>query len=122
MKEDVAADGAPARTTIVGRRRMRPSTNPRRVYSLIKISSTSFAMPYAPWGVAIVSGVITGGYSVVSTLEPVTRTREDGAHEGSAIDSQRRGEDELDEGAGLRACMAGSVQHRADRVDVHLVR
>ena len=61
MKAEVAAEGTPGRTTMVGNRIMRPSTNPRREYSFTMSSDESLPIPYAPSGVAIVSGVTTSG-------------------------------------------------------------
>jgi len=61
MKADVAAEGTPGRTTMVGRRMIRPSTKPRREYSLTSSSDESFPIPYAPSGVAMVDGVTVSG-------------------------------------------------------------
>ena len=61
MKADVAALGGPARTVTVGRRTIRPSTKPRREYSLTNSSEMSLPVPYAPSGVGIVSGWMTSG-------------------------------------------------------------
>lgn len=61
MKAEVAAEGTPGRTTIVGKRRIRPSMNCRRVYSLTRISAMSFPVPYEPSGVAMVVESTTWG-------------------------------------------------------------
>ena len=61
-KAEVALEGTPGRTMIVGSLRIRPSTKPRREYSLIRSSDINLPAPYAPSGVAIVSGVITSGW------------------------------------------------------------
>ena len=54
MNALVAALGSPGRTTMVGKRRMRPSTKPRREYSFTRSSEMSLPVPYAPSGVAMV--------------------------------------------------------------------
>ena len=60
-KAEVAAAGFPGRTTRVGNRNIRASTNPLREYSFTMTSDASFPAPYAPSGVAMVSGVSTLG-------------------------------------------------------------
>jgi hypothetical protein len=42
---EVAAEGTPGRTTIVGSRMIRPSMNPLRVNSFTRSSELSFAIP-----------------------------------------------------------------------------
>ena len=44
-KDDAAEFGRPGRTEIVGRRQMRPSTWPRREYSLTSSSPTALVAP-----------------------------------------------------------------------------
>jgi hypothetical protein len=61
-KADVAGEGRPGRTTIVGRRMIRPSTKPRREYSLTKSSAISLPQPYEPSGQVMVSGETSWGW------------------------------------------------------------
>ena len=63
-KAEVAFEGGPGRTTMVGRRRMRPSMNPRRVYSFMNSSEASLPNPYEPSGVAIVEALMISGYII----------------------------------------------------------
>lgn len=60
---------------MVGSRSIRPSTSPRLENSLMKSSDDNLASPYAPSGVAMVSGVMISGYMEQVLAELMVKAR-----------------------------------------------
>lgn len=65
---------------------MRPSMNPRRVYSFMNSSEVSFPKPYEPSGVAIVEEVMISGYMIDWYQASISlSSRRKSAYKGPAI-------------------------------------
>ena len=61
--EDAARLGLPARTTMVGSRKERPSMNPLRLKSVARYSPQTLCAPYEVCGLGVVESSSTGGSS-----------------------------------------------------------